>query len=170
MTSSKTIVIFIEDQYQDLEVWYPYLRLREAGFIVQLVAKEQKTYTGKYGYPAQPDTLISQITVDTVDAVIIPGGFAPDHMRKYPDIIDFVKAVNDQGKVIASICHGAWILASANILRDKQATCYFAIAQDVKNAGAEYVDKEVVQDGNLITSRNPNDLPAFCKTIIAALG
>lgn len=169
MTPSKTIIIFIEDHYQDLEVWYPYLRLREAGFTVWLVAKNQKTYTGKYGYPAQPDKLISEMTVDMVDAVIIPGGFAPDLMRKYPDIIDFVKTANDQGKVVAAICHGAWILASADILRGKHATCYFAIADDIKNAGAQYVDQEVVQDSKLITSRNPNDLPAFCKTIIAAL-
>ncbi len=169
MTSQKTIAIFIEDQYQDLEVWYPYLRLREAGFIVWLVAKEQKTYVGKYGYPAQPDKLISDLTVEDINAVIIPGGFAPDHMRKYPDIIDFVKQANDQNKTVASICHGAWILASANILRGKQATCYFAIADDIKNAGANYVDQEVVQDGNLITARKPDDLPAFCKTIIATL-
>lgn len=169
MHTQKTIALFIEDQYQDLEVWYPYLRLKEAGHTVWLIAKDQKTYIGKYGYPAQPDKLIADVTADAIDAVIIPGGFAPDHMRKYPDIIEFVKTANQQGKVVASICHGAWILASANVLRGKRATCYYAIADDIKNAGAEYSDAEVVQDGNIITSRNPNDLPAFCKAIIAAL-
>lgn len=167
--NTKTIAIIIEDLYQDLEVWYPYLRLREAGFTTWLVAKDQKTYNGKFGYPATPDRLLSDISAQDVDAVIIPGGFAPDLMRKYPDIIDFVKSMDQAKKLVAAICHGVWIPASANILQGKQATCYSAIADDIKNAGAQYVDKEVVQDGNLITARKPEDLPAFCARIIAVL-
>jgi protease I len=104
------------------------------------------------------------------DAVIIPGGYAPDHMRRNKAMVDLVREAVQQKKIVAAICHAGWMLASAGVLRGRKATCYIAIKDDVVNAGAEYLDQEVVRDGNLITSRFPADLPAFCRTIIAALG
>jgi protease I len=103
------------------------------------------------------------------DAVIIPGGYAPDHMRRYEKMVKLVRDASEAGKVVAAICHGGWMLASADVVRNKTVTCFFAIRDDLVNAGAKYVDQEVVRDGNLVTSRKPDDLPAFCRTIIEAL-
>lgn len=167
--TGKQVAILVEDLYQDLEVWYPYYRLKEAGAEVILVGRDKKNYVGKYGYPLTADTLITNVKVDDFDAVLIPGGFAPDLMRKTRDMIEFVLAMHNAGKVVAAICHGVWIPASAGILQGKTATCYYAIADDITNAGAQYVDKEVVVDGNLITARTPEDLPGFCREIIKAL-
>ena len=158
-----------EDLYQDQEVWYPYFRLLEEGYTVDFIGRDKLEYTGKYGYPLQANKLITECTVEEYDAVIIPGGFAPDLMRKDQTMITFVADMSAAGKLVASICHGAWIPASADILKGKRATCYYAIADDIRNAGANYVDEEVVVDGNLITSRTPNDLPAFCRAIINVL-
>ncbi|MCX5726678.1 MAG: type 1 glutamine amidotransferase [Candidatus Saganbacteria bacterium] len=166
----KRIAILIEKQYQDLEVWFPALRLREEGAAVLFVGTgAEKVYHGKYGYPAEEDRSIDNVRPDEFDAVIIPGGFAPDFMRRYPAVAKFVQEMSEKGKLVASICHGAWILVSANILKGKTATCFSGIKDDVINAGAKYVDEEVVVDGNLITSRKPEDLPAFCKKIIEHL-
>ena len=162
--------MLIEKQYQDLEVWFPALRLREEGAEVLFVGTgAEKVYHGKYGYPAEEDMPINNVRPDEFDAVIIPGGFAPDFMRRYPAVAKFVREMSERGKLVASICHGAWILVSANILKGKTATCFSGIKDDVINAGAKYVDEEVVVDGNLITSRKPEDLPAFCKKIIEQL-
>jgi protease I len=103
------------------------------------------------------------------DAVVIPGGYAPDHMRRNKAMVDLVRTAAEQGKIVAAICHAGWMLVSAGVLKGRKATCFVAIRDDLVNAGAEYHDQEVVQDGNLITSRFPADLPAFCRTIIAAL-
>lgn len=166
----KKIAILLEKTYQDLEAWYPYYRLKEEGADVQFVApKTDEEYFGKYGYPAKADLKIDDANANDFDAVIIPGGFAPDFMRREPKMIEFVRRAHEKGKLIASICHGGWILASADIIRNKKVTSFFAIKDDLINAGANFVDEEVVRDGNLITSRKPDDLPAFCHTIIAAL-
>jgi len=115
------------------------------------------------------DAEADEVKAADFDAVIIPGGYAPDRLRRYPAILKLVREVFEQGKVVAAICHAGWVPISAGILKGKEATCFFAIKDDVINAGATYLDQEVVQDGNLITSRTPDDLPAFCRTIIAAL-
>lgn len=163
----KKIAILLEQMYQDLEAWYPYYRLKEEGAEVKFIApKTDEEYLGKYGYPAKADLKIDDAHADDFDAVIIPGGFAPDFMRREPKMIDFVRQMNAKGKLVASICHGGWILASADIVRNKKVTTFFAIKDDLINAGANYVDEEVVRDGNLITSRQPEDLPAFVKAII----
>jgi protease I len=157
--------------YQELELWYPLLRLREAGAETLVVGTgSADTYTSKLGYPAQVDVTADQISASEVDAVVIPGGYAPDLMRRYPAMVNLVTEAFEQGKIVAAICHAGWMLASAGILEGKQATCFFAIKDDLVNAGATYVDAEVVVDGNLITSRIPSDLPAFCRAIIQALG
>ncbi|OGR87816.1 MAG: protease [Elusimicrobia bacterium RIFCSPHIGHO2_02_FULL_57_9] len=164
---SKTVVVLIEEQYQDLEVWVPYYRLREAGIKTLLLGRETgKAYKSKHGYPVVAQTDYSKTKAKDLDGVIIPGGFAPDFMRRYPEPALLVAEMFKSGKLVASICHGAWILCSAGVLKGMTATCFYAIADDVKNAGARYVDREVVVDKNLITSRKPEDLPAFCSEII----
>ena len=164
------VAILIEDYYQDLEVWYPLLRLREEGFeVVTLEPNGRKEYKGKNGYPITVDKSIDQVRAQDFDGVVIPGGWAPDRLRLSKKILDFVKFLYDNGKIVASICHGAWVLASAGICKGKTLTSYIAIKDDLVHAGANFVDREVVRDGNLITSRKPDDLPAFCREIIAAL-
>ncbi|MGD2205717.1 MAG: type 1 glutamine amidotransferase domain-containing protein [Anaerolineae bacterium] len=166
----KQVAVLAEDHYQDLELWYPLLRLREAGadtFVVGTGSAD--TYKSKVGYPVQVDAVADQVNAADLDAIIIPGGYAPDLMRRYPAMVKLVRDAFEQGKVVAAICHAGWMLASADVLEGKTATCFFAIKDDLVNAGATYVDEEVVRDGNLITSRMPSDLPAFCRTVIEAL-
>ncbi len=164
------VAVLIEDQYQVLEVWYPYLRLREEGIETVLVGTgSKKEYKSKEGYPALEELSVKNASTEEFDAVIIPGGYAPDLLRRYTEVNTFVKNMHEQGKLVAAICHAGWVLVSAGILKGKKATCFHAIKDDVINAGAEYLDREVVVDGNLITSRNPYDLPAFCAQIIKFL-
>jgi protease I len=166
----KRVAVLAENNYQELELWYPLLRLREAGaetFVVGTGSGDM--YTSKSGYPVSVDMVADEVSVAGLDAVVIPGGYAPDLMRRYPAMVNLVRQAFEQGKVVAAICHAGWMLASAGVLEGKSATCFFAIKDDLVNAGATYVDAEVVRDGNLITSRVPSDLPAFCRSIIAAL-
>ena len=165
----KKAAILVEDMYQVLEVWYPYLRLREDGIKPVLVGTGKGTYKSKEGYPAEEELAIQKASPDDFDAVVIPGGFAPDYLRRYPEVNDFVRDMHNKGKVVAAICHGGWVLVSAGILKGKKATGFSAIKDDMVNAGAEFLDNEVVADGNLITSRNPYDLTAFCVEIIKQL-
>ena len=166
----KRIAILAEDTYQELELWYPLLRLREAGAEVTVVGMPGvREYHSKLGYPVEVDAAADDVSAVDFDAVIVPGGFAPDRMRRHQPMLNLVSGVFDRGGVVATICHAAWVAVSAGILKGRRATCVPAIKDDVINAGATYVDEEVVQDGNLITSRVPGDLPAFCRTIIAAL-
>jgi protease I len=168
--NGKTVAILVENLYQELEVWYPLLRLREAGARVLTVGQEAgQTYTSKHGYPVIADRALAQVAAGELDALVIPGGYAPDILRRYPKALDLVRDMNATGKIVAAICHAAWVLCSAGILKGRRATCFFAIKDDLIHAGASYVDEEVVVDRNLITSRKPDDLPAFCREIIAAL-
>ena len=166
----KRIAILAEDMYQELELWYPLLRMREAGAEVTVVGMPGvREYHSKLGYPVEVDAVAGELSALDFDAVIVPGGFAPDRMRRHQPMLDLVRGVFERGGIVATICHAAWVAVSAGILQGKRATCVSAIKDDVINAGATYVDEEVVQDGNLITSRVPSDLPAFCRTIITAL-
>ena len=166
----KKVAVLVEDQYQVLEVWYPYLRLREAGVEAVLVGTGvKKEYKSKEGYPAPEELSIKDARVSDFDGVVIPGGYAPDILRRYKEINVFVKDMLEKGKIVASICHGGWVLASAGVLKGKKVTSFSAIKDDMINAGAAFLDKEVVVDGNLITSRNPYDLPAFCREILKKL-
>lgn len=162
----KNAAIFIEKLYEDLEFWYPYYRMKEAGANIEIIAPKVDTYIGKVGLPAKADKSINEVSADDYDILIIPGGYSPDHMRRSPEMVSFVKDIYEQGKIVAAICHAPWLLASAGILKGKTVTSFFSIKDDLINAGAKWVDQEVVVDGNLITSRNPSDLPVFCKTII----
>jgi len=164
------VAVLVEDIYQDLEVWYPYLRLKEAGHEVYAVGTGRaKTYKSKHGYEIREDLSIAEAAKRTFDAVIIPGGYAPDILRRYGEVNAFVRALFEKGKVVASICHGGWVLVSAGVLKGKTVTSFFAIKDDLVNAGAVFVDKEVAVDGNLITSRKPEDLPAFMREVLKRL-
>lgn len=168
--STKKIAILVEDLYQVLEVWYPLFRLREEGIHVVIIGSGTKeTYGSKEGYPIKVDVAIDQVKAGDFDGVIIPGGYAPDILRRYPKIVNFVKRLYVDGQLIASICHGGWLLVSAGILKGHTVTSFFAIKDDMIAAGAKYVDREVVVDGNIITSRKPEDLPVFVKAIIGQL-
>ncbi|MBN1973248.1 MAG: type 1 glutamine amidotransferase [Sedimentisphaerales bacterium] len=167
---AKKAAVLVDQMYQVLEVWYPYYRLCEAGLEVNLVAAEsKKEYLSKEGYPCISEIAAGQANVDSYDCMIVPGGFAPDFMRRNQEVIKFANDMVNAGKIIAAICHGGWLLCSTKIFRGKKATCFMAIKDDIINAGAKYIDAECVVDGNLITSRKPDDLPAFCSAILKAL-
>jgi protease I len=166
----KKVVLLAENNYEDLELWVPYYRLKEEGAAVAIVGTgSSPTYTSKHGYPVEANKEAKEIDMSKYDGVVIPGGYAPDIMRRFPEMVRIVKEAHQKGKVIAAICHAGWMLVSAGILKGKRATGFFAIKDDLTNAGAIYVDEEVVRDGNLITSRKPDDLPAFCRELINAL-
>ena len=156
--------------YEDIELLWPLYRLKEAGFSVDLVGTDKNTtYKGQHGVPTTSQLASSDIKADDYDAVVIPGGYSPDKMRACQATKDFVKAMNDRKKIVAAVCHGPWMIASTCDIKGKDITSYHTIKDDLINAGANYKDEEVVVDGNIITSRNPNDLIAFTSKIIEKL-
>jgi protease I len=167
---NKRIAILAEDNYEDLELWYPLLRMREAGAEVSVVGMTGvDAYHSKHGYPVKVTVAASAAVEIDFDAVIIPGGYAPDRMRRHPPMLDLVRRTFQRGGLVAMICHAGWVPISAGIIEGKKVTSTPAIKDDLINAGAQWIDLEAVQDGNLISSRGPEDLPAFCQAIIAAL-
>jgi protease I len=165
----KSVVILCEAEYEDLEVHYPRLRLIEEGARVVIAGTGAESYTGKRGYPIKADGKVSDYKAEQFDAVIIPGGWAPDRLRCHESVVQFVRRMHETGKLIAAICHAGSLLVSADIVRGKTVTSYVAVRDDLKAAGAEWVDRSVVVDGRMITSRTPADLPDFCREIIRAL-
>ena len=165
----KRIAILVEDLYNEFEFWYPYYRMKEAGAEVAVVGTGAKEYHSKIGLPAPGGTPADKVSSSNFDALIIPGGYGPDRLRRHASVLKLVRDCYAEGKIVAAICHAGWVLVSAGVLQGKTATCFPSIKDDVVNAGAKYVDQEVVRDGNLITSRTPDDLPAFCRGIISAL-
>ena len=166
----KRVAILAENLYQEMELWYPLYRLQEAGAEVQVIGTEAgKTYTSKLGYPVQSDHSYVGVQADDFDGVIIPGGFAPDYMRRVDKACAFVADINRAGKLVAAICHGPWMMCSADVLRGRKATSFFSIKTDMVNAGAVWQDADVVIDGNLVTSRKPEDLPAFMRACISVI-
>src|SRR5688500_18851336 len=142
-TSGKRVAVLVEQQYQEMEVWYPVYRLREAGCEVTLVGPEvKKTYHSKLGYPARTDAAADGVSADEFDAVVIPGGFAPDYIRRSEPMLKLVRDMAAAGKVLAAVCHGPWVLCSTAALKGKKATCFHSVKDDVVNAGATYVDQE----------------------------
>ena len=166
----KQVAILVEDMYQELEFWYPLLRLREEGAEVHIVgSKKGQSYSSKLGYAVLAEKAAHEVVPATLDAVVIPGGYAPDLMRRHPEMVNLVKQAFLHGKIVAAICHAGWMLCSAGVLKGRKATSFFSIRDDMVHAGAEWVDREVVVDGNLITSRVPDDLPAFMRAVIRSL-
>ena len=168
--AAKRIAIMVDEMYQVIEVWFPYYRLKEEGLDVDFVAAEaKKEYHSKEGYPCVSDIAAGDAKAADYDCLIVPGGFAPDFMRRSAAVIKFANDMVNADRVIAAICHGGWLLCSTKAYKGKKATCFRAIKDDIKNAGAEYIDQECVVDGSLITSRKPDDLPAFCQAILRKL-
>ena len=166
----KKILILLEKGVEDSEFIYPYYRFQEAGYKMDIVAPKAKTeYVGKRGVTFTSEFSPDMVDVDVYEAVIIPGGQAPDKMRIHPNMVEIVKAANAKGKIIAAICHGPQMLIEADIVRGKTATSWPSVRTDLKNAGANVVDESAVVDGNLVTSRSPADLPDFCKATIKLL-
>jgi protease I len=168
--AAKRIAIMVDEMYQVIEVWFPYYRLKEEGLEVDFVAAEaKKEYHSREGYPCVSDIAAGDAKAADYDCLIVPGGFAPDFMRRSAAVIKFANDMVNADRVIAAICHGGWLLCSTKAYKGKKATCFMAIKDDIKNAGAEYIDQQCVVDGNLITSRKPDDLPAFCQAILRKL-
>ena len=163
----KKIAILVDNLYQEMEVWYPYYRFEEAGAeIVVIAEKARERYHSKTGYPIDSHISYSEADPADFDGVVCPGGFAPDYIRRHQKALDFVRAIDREGKLVCAICHGPWIAISAGVVKGRRATCFFAIKDDLVNAGAKYEDAEVIVDGNLVTARKPGDLPAFMRASI----
>jgi len=164
------IAVLVEDDYEDLELWYPYYRLIEAGFRPELIGPGPRTeYRSKHGYPAQVDVAAEKAQSKDYVGIVVPGGFAPDRLRRNTSVVELVRKFDQEGKLVAAICHAPSVLVSANILKGRKCTCFPSIKDDVMNAGARYMDEEVVVDRNLVTSRRPSDLPAFMRTVLKCL-
>ena len=164
--SRGTIAVLVGPDYEDLEVWYPKLRLEEAGYDAPLVGFGDARYLGKWGYPAPVDRHVRDVDPATVAGVLAPGGWAPDKLRRIPEVLELVRACDQDGKLVATICHGPWILISAGIVRGRTLTSTVGIRDDVMNAGATWVDEPVVVDDHVISSRVPTDLPAFGRAMV----
>ena len=170
LLEGKKILILVENLYEDLELHYPRYRLIEEGAKVEIAGpKARESYASKHGYPCHADMAFQEVWADNFDGVIIPGGYAPDKMRKYPPVMEFIRQFHQQQKMIAFICHAGWVPASSNVLKGIQCTSYITIKEDLIHAGAQWVDAPVVVDKHFISSRNPDDLPHFCRAIIEAL-
>ena len=165
----RKVAVLVEDDYEDLELWYPYFRLIEAGYEPVLIGPRSGSYRGKHGYEATAALSADKADPRDLIGLVIPGGWAPDRLRRHDAVVELVRSVSDLGSVIGSICHGGSLLVSANVVRGKKVTSFRSIEMDLINAGARYMDREVVVDGSLITSRKPDDLPAFMREVLRAL-
>jgi protease I len=166
----KRVLLFVENGFEDRELMYPYYRLQEAGYKVDVVGPRAKViYKGEYGLSMKSDFSPRDVKIDEYAAIIIPGGRAPDRMRTNKGLVSLAKEAFQRGKVIAAICHGPQLLIEAGVVKGKKATCYVSVSTDLKNAGGIYLNKSVVVDGNLVTSRFPADLPDFCRETLRLL-
>lgn len=166
---NKTMAMLIENNHNDHEVWYPIYRLQEAGAKVSIIGPAAQRYVSKLSYPIDADHAAKTVENELFDVLIIPGGYAPDLMRLCPPMIAMVRNHALNGKIVAAICHGSWLLASANVIRNRRVTGAPSIKDDLVNAGGRFEDAEVVIDGPIVTSRKPADLPAFCREILRLL-
>ncbi len=166
----KHIAYLVEDGFEDLEFWVPLMRLREEGARVTVVGSgSAQHYTGKHCLQATPDARAGDVSADDFDALVVPGGWAPDKLRRYTAVLDLVRGVYQQDKIVAAICHAGWVLASAGILRGHRATGSKGIKDDMINAGATWVDEPAFRDGNLVWGRVVEDIPDFCRELVQAL-
>jgi len=167
--AGKKVLLLIDEGFEDTEATYPYYRMLEAGFKVTVAGSPSGEYRSKHGYPMSTDRSARGVKAKNFDALIIPGGMAPDKMRTKKEMVRVVADAMKEGLVVASICHGAQMLMEADVLRGRRATCYKSVKTDLVNAGGMYEDTSVVVDGNLVTSRHPGDLPDFCRVIVEML-
>ncbi|MCK0472066.1 type 1 glutamine amidotransferase domain-containing protein [Halalkalibacter sp. APA_J-10(15)] len=166
----KKVIALVDEEFEDLELWYPVMRLREEGATVHLVGLEKdKTYIGKYGVPATTEYAFSEVKSSEYDGILVPGGWAPDKLRRYPEVLTLVKEMDQAKKPIGQICHAGWVLISAKILEGKIVTSTPGIRDDMENAGATWKDEAVVVDHHIISSRRPPDLPPYAKAFADAL-
>jgi protease I len=161
------IAILVEKIYEDLELQYPRLRLKEAGHTVEVIGpKAGETYIGKHGYPQKAEKSAKDVKATDYNLIVIPGGTSPDHMRRDEGMVKLVRAAASAKVPMAAICHGPWMLCSTDVLKGRRCTSYMSIIHDVVNAGGKWVDEECVVDGHIITSRCPDDLPSFSNAIL----
>ena len=167
----KTIICLLDDEFEDLELWYPVYRVREEGATVLFAGPEKgRTHIGKYGVPATADLAYDELDSAAIDGLLVPGGWAPDKIRRYPKVLQIVREMDAAEKPIGQICHAGWVLISAKILQGRKVTSTPGIRDDMENAGATWIDEPVVVDGNLISARRPPDLPPYAKAFVDALG
>jgi protease I len=165
------IACLVADEFEDLELWYPVIRCREEGAVVELVGETRgAVYTGKYGLPATADVAFADAREAAYDALLVPGGWAPDKLRRFPAVLSLVREMDRKGKPIGQICHAGWVLASAGILTGRRVTSTPGIRDDMSNAGAEWVDAPVVVDRNVVSSRRPPDLPDYMRAFMEVAG
>lgn len=166
---TKRIAVLVENFYEENELWYPYHRLREAGHAPTLVGPTLGSFKGLHGYPAVAEAAAADVSAASFDGVVIPGGYSPDRLRRSAELVQLVRDCNDSENLVAAICHAGWMLAEADIVRDREVTGFHSIRVDVQNAGGIWSDEEVIVDANLVTSRSPEDLPAFMAAILTYL-
>ena len=166
---NKTVLAFLDDVYEDLELWYPKLRLEESGYSLKCAALEIKTYAGKHGYPATADLLLKDANANDFCGLLVPGGFMPDKLRRDAKVLSLTRDFFTHGKLVAFICHGGWIPISAKILQGRRVTGSLGIKDDLENAGGIWVNEPVVVDGNLISSRTPKDCAPFGAAMVKFL-
>lgn len=170
IATDKRILMFVDDVYEDLELWYPKLRLEEAGAEVIVAGPEAKTtYAGKHGYPCVSDAAVADMNAEEFHGLVIPGGFAPDKLRRDVKVLELTRAIHEANKLVAHICHAGWIPISANIVRGFRCTSTPGIKDDLINAGAIWMDEPLVIDRNQVTSRRPPDLPEFMRGVLEVL-
>ena len=167
--AGRRVLFWVAPVYEDLELWYPKIRLEEAGATTTVAGLDRETCRGKHGYPCTPDTTVDDIRAADFDALVIPGGFAPDKLRRSARVLSITRELFEAGRPVAFICHAGWVPISARIVKGRRGTSVGAIRDDLENAGLQWEDSPVVVDGNLISSRTPADLPDFCRAIIRAL-
>lgn len=166
----KKVLTLVDQAFEDLELWYPIYRLQEEGAHVDIAGLEaNKTYVGKYGVPATSDYAFTEVQAEDYDAILVPGGWAPDKLRRYPDVIQLIQKMDADRKTIGQICHAGWVLISADILKGKQVTSTPGIKDDMTNAGATWVDQPVIVDGHIVSSQRPPDLPSYGQALVDAL-
>lgn len=166
----KKVIQLVEHEFEDLELWYPVLRLREEGATVHIVGpRGGEVYTGKYGVPIESDYAFTDINAEEYDAILVPGGWSPDKLRRYPEVLQFVRHMHEAKKPIGQICHAGWVLISAKILQGVKVTSTPGIRDDMENAGAIWIDEPVVIDGHIVSSRRPPDLPPYAKAFADVL-
>jgi protease I len=168
--SKGRILILVGPEYEDLEVWYPKLRLEEAGYDVKLAGLGESEYRGKHGYPCPVDGRVADFPARDLAGILAPGGWAPDKLRRDPEVLARVREMDAAGKLVATICHGPWVLISAGIVRGRTLTSTIAIRDDLVNAGADWVDEPAVTDRNIVSARVPKDLPRFAQAMLRVLG